>query len=333
MNPNEIMHSRVITFSRNVFLPLTSVCRNRCDYCIFRTPVREGCVMQPAEVKAILSRGAETGCTEALFTFGERPEEEPGFTRHLEPIGYASIIEYCMASCREAIAEGLLPHTNAGILSYEELEELRQVNASMGLMLETTAEVPAHRNSPGKDPEVRIEMIENAGKLKIPFTTGLLIGIGETPRDRLNSLEVIREIHQRYGHIQEVIIQNFTPKEGTPMARSPVPSSEVICETIRAAREILPREVAVQIPPNLADAPLLIDCGVDDLGGVSPLTIDYVNPEHPWPQIEQLKNLIGNNILRERLCIYPRFIDKGWYPPILEGLIERLLREIGERRP
>ena len=327
------MHPRLITFSRNVFLPLTTVCRNRCDYCIFRTPVCEGCVMQPAEVTAVLSRGADTGCTEALFTFGEKPEEEPGFNRYLERIGHSSIIEYCVASCREAIEGGLLPHTNAGILSYGELEALRSVNASMGLMLETTADVPAHRNSPGKDPEIRIEMIENAGKLKIPFTTGLLIGIGEAPEDRLTSLEVIREIHRRYGHIQEVIIQNFTPKEGTPMARSPVPESEEICETIRAAREILPREVAVQIPPNLADAPSLIECGVDDLGGVSPLTIDYVNPEHPWPQIEQLKNLIGDNILRERLCIYPRFIKKGWYPPILEGLIERLLRKIEERSP
>ncbi|MDT8358108.1 MAG: 7,8-didemethyl-8-hydroxy-5-deazariboflavin synthase CofG, partial [Methanomicrobiaceae archaeon] len=301
--------------------------------CIFRTPVREGCVMQPAEVKVVLSRGAETGCTEALFTFGERPEEEPGFPRYLEKIGYSSIIEYCVASCNEAIGWGLLPHTNAGILSFGELEELRSVNASMGLMLETTAEIPAHRNSPGKDPQVRIEMIENAGKLKIPFTTGILIGIGETPEDRLTSLEVIREIHRRYGHIQEVIIQNFTPKEGTRMASAPVPRSEEICETIMAAREILPRGVAVQIPPNLADASSLIECGVDDLGGVSPLTIDYVNPEHPWPQIEQLKNLIGDNILRERLCIYPRFIEKGWYPPILGGLIGRLSREIGERGP
>jgi FO synthase subunit 1 len=325
------MQRRVITFSRNVFLPLTTVCRNRCGYCIFRTPVDEGCLMKPPEVKAVLRHGAEMGCTEALFTFGERPEEEPGFQAMIRAIGYENILDYCYDMCRESIQAGLLPHTNAGIMTYEELARFSEVNASMGLMLETTADIPAHKNSPGKDPAVRIEMMENAGRLRIPFTTGLLIGIGEGWADREESLEVIAGLHRRYGHIQEVIIQNFCPKEGTPMAGAPVPDSEEFCETIRMAREILPPDVAVQIPPNLADARMLIGCGVDDLGGVSPLTIDYVNPEHPWPQIDRLRDLVGDADLKERLCIYPRYIEKGWYHPGIEGLIRHLAHIIEER--
>jgi FO synthase subunit 1 len=325
------MQNRVITFSRNVFLPLTTVCRNRCGYCIFRTPVEEGCLMEPGEVKAILHHGAAMGCTEALFTFGERPEEEPGFQAMIRAIGYESILDYCYDMCKESIDAGILPHTNAGIMTHDELARFAEVNASMGLMLETTADIPAHKNSPGKDPAVRLEMMENAGKLQIPFTTGLLIGIGEQKADREESLEVIANLHRRYGHIQEVIIQNFCPKEGTPMQNAPIPDSGEICETIRLAREILPRDVAVQIPPNLADAPMLIGCGVDDLGGVSPLTIDYVNPEHPWPQIDQLRELIGDAVLNERLCIYPQYIEKGWYHPNIEGLIRHLAHIIEER--
>lgn len=322
------MESRVITFSRNVFLPLTTVCHNRCGYCCFRTPVREGCVMTPPEVRRVLEQGEKIGCTEALFTFGERPGLERGFQKYIAAIGYNDILEYCYDMCVAAIGCGLLPHTNAGILTYQELDWLKSVNASMGLMLETTADVPAHSRSPGKSPSIRIETIENAGKLEIPFTTGLLLGIGETMEDREESLSVIGALHRRYGHIQEVIIQNFCPKEGTPMADySPVPSDE-ICMTIRMAKEILPDEIAIQIPPNLTDAKDLILCGVDDLGGVSPLTTDYVNPEHPWPQIDELRDLAGDAALHERLCIYPRFIEKGWYPARLESLIRRLEQQL-----
>jgi FO synthase subunit 1 len=324
---------RVITFSRNVFIPLTTVCRNRCDYCGFRTPVREGCILPPGEVERMLCHGAATGCTEALFTFGERPEEEPGFPGMLSALGYNTILEYCYEMCGRAIREGLLPHTNAGLLTYEEMERLREVNASMGLMLETTAEIPAHRNSPGKRPEERIRMMEDAGRLRIPFTTGILVGIGETMGDREESLMAIRDLHRRYGHIQEVIVQNFCPKEGTPMFRVPVVHTEEMCITIRLARDILPPDVAVQIPPNLADASALIPCGVDDLGGISPVTPDYINPEHPWPEIEGLRRAAGDAELRERLCIYPRFIRMGWYHPSIEGLIKRLEQQIrGERR-
>jgi FO synthase subunit 1 len=325
------MPARTITFSRNVFLPLTTVCRNRCGYCCFRTPVQEGCVLAPSRAEETLEQGAALGCTEALFTFGERPGLEPGFSEYLSGFGFQDILSYCHCLCERSISAGLLPHTNAGILSYEEMEALREVNASMGLMLETTAKVDAHRRSPGKDPAVRVAMLEDAGKLRIPFTTGLLLGIGETMEDREESLMVIRDLHRRYGHIQEVIIQNFCPKPGTPMAGAGVIGTEELCLTIRMARDLLPPGVAVQIPPNLADAALLINCGVDDLGGISPLTIDYVNPGHPWPQIALLRQLVGDAQLQERLCIYPRFIEKGWYPPRLEPLIKRLNQQVQER--
>lgn len=284
--------------------------------------------MCEGEVTDILRKGASFGCTEALFTFGERPELEDGFIRHLKKTGYNSILEFCYAMSEKAIKIGLLPHTNAGILDYNELSHLKEVNASMGLMLETTADIPAHKNSPGKDPAVRISMIEDAGKLKIPFTTGLLLGIGETEKDREESLEVIEGIHRRYGHIQEVIIQNFCPKPNTPMEKWPALKTEEICNTIKLACEILSDEISIQIPPNLVDAKILIDCGVDDLGGVSPVTIDYVNPEHPWPAIDELKKIAGEKELKERLCIYQRFIDRGWYPSLLSDLIGQLNKDI-----
>ena len=325
------MQPRTITFSRNVFLPLTTVCRNRCGYCSFKTPVQDGCLMAEEDVEKTLFVGADLGCTEALFTFGERPEEVPGFAAYLKQTGFTTILDYCEAMCRKSIAIGILPHTNAGILTFEEMERLRAVNASMGLMLETTAKIAAHVASKGKEPEVRLGMMEDAGKLKIPFTTGLLLGIGETMADREESLLAIRDLHKRYGHIQEIIIQNFCPKPGTLMAHHPVPGTDEICATIRMAREILPQDIAIQIPPNLIDASILIACGVDDLGGVSPLTIDYVNPEHPWPGIEELKKIVGDSHLRERLCIYPQYVKKGWYAPELQLLINRLAQTVKER--
>ncbi|MEA5037983.1 FO synthase [bioreactor metagenome] len=318
----------VITFSRNVFLPLTNVCANACGYCSFKSPVAEGCVMPKEEVISTLERGAAFSCTEALFTFGERPEREAGFTAYINRMGYPDILSYCKDMSRYAISLGILPHTNAGILTYEELEELRPVNASMGLMLETTAGVTAHAHSPGKDPAVRIEMMENAGRLKIPFTTGLLLGIGEIREDRIESLEVIRGLHKRYGHIQEVIVQNFCPKPGTEMASCPGASTEVIADTLRLAKEILPPDVSIQIPPNLADASLLLDLGVTDLGGVSPVTIDYINPEHPWPALDALKEIARGYELRERLCIYEKYCDPAWVAPELFGLVSDLAKKV-----
>jgi FO synthase subunit 1 len=287
--------------------------------------------MAKKEVEKTLRHGAAMGCTEALFTFGERPEEEPGFLQYLKPLGYRTILDYCEVMCRKSIEYGVLPHTNAGILTFDEMERLRTVNASMGLMLETTARVPAHATSKGKEPEVRLATMEDAGKLKIPFTTGLLLGIGEKMADREESLYAIRDIHRKYKHIQEIIIQNFCPKPGTPMAGRPIPTTDEIAKTIRMAREILPRDIAIQIPPNLIDATSLIACGVDDLGGVSPLTIDYVNPEHPWPAFEELQTIAGEAELKERLCIYPQYIERGWYHPDLQPLINRLAQTVKVR--
>jgi len=322
------MNRNIITFSKNVFLPLTTVCRNRCEYCCFRTPVAEDCILLPEKAEHTLLSGAAKGCTEALFTFGERPEEEPGFKNQITRAGFDTILHYCHAMCGKSIEAGLLPHTNAGILTAEEMEYLKPVNASMGLMLETTAEIPSHRNSPGKIPEVRIEMIENAGILKIPFTTGLLLGIGETMQDREESLMVISDLHKRYGHIQEVIIQNFCPKPGTPMGNRPGIGFDEMCVVIRVARDFLPDDVAIQVAPNLADAASLIPCGVNDLGGISPLTIDYVNPDHPWPGEEALRRSAGNYILKERLCIYPQYVKKRWFSTELEPLIKRLGKQL-----
>jgi len=327
------MQVRTITYSRNVFLPLTTVCHNLCGYCSYRTPVREGCIMDPDAVRESLRLGAAAGCTEALFTFGERPGKVEGFTPLLKKFGYGDILDYCYDLSKEAIKGGLLPHTNAGILTSEELERFRTVNASMGLMLETTAEIPAHRDSPGKDPGVRVAMIEDAGRLKIPFTTGLLIGIGETEQDRIESLETIAGIHRRYHHIQEVIIQNFCPKPDTPMGKDGTVGREEFAETIGLARAILPEDIAVQIPPNLADAEEFIGYGVDDLGGVSPVTVDYINPEHPWPELERLREITQGYRLRERLCIYPQYIRKGWFDPALTPLIMDLDKQVQERNP
>lgn len=319
---------RTITFSRNVFLPLTNVCANACGYCSFKAPVAEGCVLAKNEVLDILRRGSIMGCTEALFTFGEHPEMETGFSTYILREGYPDILSYCIAMSREAISHGLLPHTNAGILTYEELEHLRPFNASMGLMLETTAEIPAHRHSPGKDPSVRLNMIEDAGKLKIPFTTGLLLGIGESATDREESLYAIRDLHKKYGHIQEIIIQNFCPKEGTAMADLPGATPEMIRDTILMAVEILPKEISIQIPPNLVDASSLLSCGVTDLGGVSPVTIDYINPEHPWPAVEALKEITRGYSVSERLCVYPQYCTEEWISPFILPLVKELARRV-----
>jgi len=321
----------IITFSRNVFLPLTFVCQNHCGYCTFRQPPSEDCLTGSQEVERILIKGETFGCTEALFTFGERPELVPGFAPYLKALGHTTILDYCEEMSVRALAHGMLPHTNAGILTIEEMERLKPLNASMGLMLETTADIPAHRGSPGKAPEVRIKMIEEAGRLKIPFTTGLLIGIGETNEDRSESLRIIADLHRRYDHIQEIIIQNFCPKPGTDMGAFPGATTETMQETVRLADEILPIDISIQIPPNLTDSQSLLRFGVTDLGGVSPVTPDYVNPEHPWPGIEELKTLVEGYTLRERLCIYPKYIRKGWYPPELKDCIMRLENRINER--
>lgn len=313
------------TFSRNVFIPLTNICRNRCRYCGFRRDIGhpEASLLTPAEVADILDRGARAGCSEALFTFGERAEEVEGFISLLRNLGYHSIIDYLADMCRLSIRKGLLPHSNPGILEKDELEKLMSCNASMGLMLETTGIIEAHKGCKGKNPAARIKTIRTAGELRIPFTTGILVGIGETPSDRVRSIKAIREIHEEFGHIQEVIIQNFIPKPGTTMSSSPPPDMKTMKETVSLARRLLPEDVAVQVSPNLISPGELLRCGASDLGGISPETIDYINPESAWPTLVELRAMAGVP-LKERLPIYPHYFKKKWYSkeiaPILSSL-------------
>jgi FO synthase subunit 1 len=308
-----------VTFSRNVFLPITNVCRNQ--------------LMTVSAVEKILDAGRRAGCTEALFTFGEMPEEHPLFREWIENIGYSSVIDYLINLCEIAIEYGMLPHSNPGVVDIRDIRRLKPLNASMGLMLETTAAIPAHEGSAGKIPSKRIRTIKNAGKLRVPFTTGLLIGIGESREDRVQSLSTIADLHSRYRHIQEVIIQPFAPKPGTGMADSPEPTHQEMMETVSLARDILPDDVTIQVPPNLTGFYDLLRCGASDLGGISPYTIDWINPEAKWPQRSELAGKLGGILLRERLPIYPQYIHERWYErgSRLADLIEQYADKEGYR--
>ncbi|MCS4540699.1 MAG: 7,8-didemethyl-8-hydroxy-5-deazariboflavin synthase CofG [Euryarchaeota archaeon] len=309
---------KVVTFSKNVFIPLTNICRNRCKYCGFRRDLSspEAKILSPEEVLKIANLGQTSGCIEALFTFGEKADSYPEVRSFLMQLGYENMIDYLHELCKRVIeSTGLLPHSNPGVLSKAELKKLKDVNASMGLMLETTGEVEAHEFSPGKHPAARLDTIKSAGELKIPFTTGLLIGIGETFKDRVDSLFAIKELDQKYGHIQEIIIQNFKPKPNTPMENWPEPSVEEMAKTVALARLILPVK-NIQVPPNLAyDAiETFLLAGANDLGGISPITKDYINPEAGWPIIFELEkriNKLGFQ-LKERLPIFSEYIKKDF---------------------
>ncbi|MBU7018434.1 MAG: 7,8-didemethyl-8-hydroxy-5-deazariboflavin synthase subunit CofG [Theionarchaea archaeon] len=305
------------TYSRNVFLPLTHVCRNACGYCIFRKNVnQQNNILKKEKVYQMLEKAELCQCTEALFTFGEKPEVYPEIERELKEMGYTTIIEYLRDLCEYTVDKTMLfPHSNPGVLTKEDLITLKPVNASMGLMLETVSErltkTEAHMYSPGKHPALRLKTIEMAGELHIPFTTGILVGIGETDREIYESLQAIRNVQDRYGHIQEVIIQNFQPKPGTVMQHfNPVPVLKMAA-IIVLARHVFP-DTPLQVPPNLnRDAlELLLQCGADDLGGVSPVTPDYVNPKYEWPNICELSLQ-----LRERLPVYPKFIHRKYLSP------------------
>lgn len=278
--------------------------------------------MDKNEVKALLLKAKSA--KEALFTFGEKPEEVKGFRDLLEQKGYENFLDYVVEMNKLAIRYGLLPHTNAGVLSKEELEKLKPYNASLGLMLEQAVELDCHSESPGKKPEKRIKTIREAGKLRIPFTTGILVGIGEKEYDRIYSLEVIAEIHEEFGHIQEVIIQNFKPKPGTKMERWKEPSLEEMLKTVKIAREKLPKDVAIQVPPNLVENVYpFLKAGANDLGGISEVTPDYINPEAPWPRLSDLIKSLGNEFtLKERLPVYPKFVKLKSYGSAVGELIE-----------
>jgi 7,8-didemethyl-8-hydroxy-5-deazariboflavin synthase CofG subunit len=310
----------VITYSRKVFLPLTNLCRDYCGYCIFRRdPGDTGAhTMTPEEVLAVARAGEKLGCTEALFSLGDKPELLfPEMRETLRHLGYKSTLHYLEAMCELILRETtLLPHPNPGLLSAEWIARLAEVSPSMGLMLESTnanllAAGGAHDNAPDKVPAKRLRTIEEAGKQQVPFTTGLLIGIGESPEDRVETLLAIRELHERYGHIQEVIVQNFRAKPSIPMAHVPEPTQGEMLRTIAVARLLMPK-VNIQAPPNL-NAPYyedLLDAGINDWGGVSPLTPDYINPEKPWPHLEQLRSRTESKglQLQQRLPVYSEFL-------------------------
>ncbi|HVM64892.1 MAG TPA: 5-amino-6-(D-ribitylamino)uracil--L-tyrosine 4-hydroxyphenyl transferase CofH [Acidimicrobiales bacterium] len=327
-------HGRTVTFSPKVFIPLTRLCRDRCGYCTFATaPARlESPYLSPEEVLAIARAGAAAGCHEALFTLGERPElRYPAAAAWLDEHGYASTVDYLVAMCARVRDEtGLLPHANAGALSREELAALRPVSASQGMMLESLrADLECHAGSPDKTPERRLATLEAAGALAIPFTTGILVGIGDTRADRIAALEAIAAAHARHGHVQEVIVQNFLPKEGTAMHRAPACDADEYLWTIAAARVVLPPDVHVQAPPNLSDDfGALLDAGIDDWGGVSPVTIDHVNPERPWPALDRLREATEARgfVLAPRLTLYPSFAlaPERWLDPAMRfAVLER----------
>ena len=309
-----------MTFSPKVFIPLTMLCRDRCGYCTFaKAPARlESPYLDLDQVLAIARAGRDAGCHEALFTLGEGPEDRyPAAREWLDAHGYASTVEYLAAACAAVLSEtGLLPHANAGALSSDELAVLRSVSASQGMMIESTnPELDAHRSAPDKVPARRLATLEAAGELGIPFTTGLLVGIGESRADRLDTLEAIAASHARHGHVQEVIVQNFLPKAGTSMHRHPPCPSDEFLWTIAVARLVLPADIHLQAPPNLSDelGPL-VAAGIDDWGGVSPVTADHVNPERAWPALGILRAATEatGHTLAPRLTLYPEFaLDPG----------------------
>src|SRR5512134_3642668 len=314
-------HGTTVTYSRKVFIPLTMLCRDHCHYCTFaKPPARlDAPFLTPEQAVAIAEGGRRLGCKEALFTLGDRPEDRYKVAREwLSARGYASTLDYVRAVAIRVIEEtGLIPHLSPGVMSYEELARLKHVSASMGLMLESSSDRltrrgGVHFGSPDKVPAVRLRTIEDAGRLAIPFTTGILVGIGETARERAESLFAIRDLHRRYRHVQEVIIQNFRAKPGTAMHGSPEPGEEEFLAAVATARVILGPQMHVQAPPNLSDGAMqlrLLDAGIDDWGGVSPLTPDHVNPERPWPEIDVLaERTVERDLeLGERLTIYPEF--------------------------
>ena len=317
-----------VTYSPKVFLPLTNLCRDVCDYCEFRrSPKDPGAhTMTPDQVEQTVARAAALGCTEALFCLGDRPEAVfPSYRALLAGWGFGSTVDYLVWACRAALAAGLLPHTNAGVLDADELARLRPVNASLGLMLESTSARLGHRRqphhrAPDKQPARRLAMTEDAGRLAIPFTSGILVGIGESEAERVDTLVAIRDLHRRHGHVQEVIVQRFRAHAATPMARAPEPDDDTHTRAIALARLVLDDEVTVQAPPNLSAsvAPLLA-AGVNDLGGISPLTPDYINRTYAWPHLDDLARdcAAAGFTLRARLPVHAGWITDGFIAPEL----------------
>ena len=329
---------KTVTFSKKVFIPLTTLCRDYCSYCAFRKdPGQPGAhFMTPEEVLALAEEGRRAGCKEALFSLGDQPERIfPEAREFLRRQGYARTLDYLAAMCELVLERtGLLPHANPGLMDGAALDKLKQSNASVGLMLENVSVrlmrhgLP-HANAPDKVPSLRLRAMEEAGKRSIAFTTGILIGIGETMEERIDSLLAIRAMHEKYGHIQEVIVQNFRAKPGIPMANHAEPSLEEMLRTLALARLILGPQMNLQAPPNLSyeDFPRLLDGGINDWGGISPVTKDFINPEAAWPQISRLRTETEARgfVLRERLALYPEFVGREEFAsPRVRGKVNAL---------
>jgi FO synthase len=336
-------HGTTLTYSPKVFLPVTNLCRDRCTYCTFRRDPGDAgeWTMAPAEIANWSRHGRELGCIEALMCLGDKPEIAfRGFRDILASYGADSTAEYVAIACRISLAEGLLPHTNAGLLSRFELAMLRPLNVSMGLMLENISPrlrdrgMP-HHHAPDKEPGRRVKMIREAGQLAIPFTSGLLVGIGENEAERVASLLALRRLHAEFGHIQEVIVQNFRAKECTAMANEPEMTDDEMVRTVALARMILGPQMNLQAPPNLNPDNLhhLIRAGINDWGGISPLTKDYVNPEAAWPKVVSLAALCREHgfTLRPRLPVYDEYLTEEWMDPAMLLACEQIRSRDGLR--
>ena len=331
----------IVTYSRKVFINLVNLCRDTCSYCTYKKEPGDPLLtmLSPEQVLVIAEAGRKARCTEALFVTGERPEQKyPQARDWLKSLGHSSTIDY-IAEMGELVLEktGLLPHTNAGSMAKKEMEKLRNTNPSMGVMLETSSgrlmgRGMAHEGAPSKNPKVRIKTLEGAGELKIPMTTGVLVGIGETLEELVDSLFVIKELHEKYGHIQEVILQNFEPKPGTAMAGSPPAQKDYFLRAVATARMVMPG-MNIQVPPNLN--PVIygryLDAGINDWGGISPVTIDHVNPEFPWPTIDSVRQLTESRgkQLRARLPVYPEYLEGGFISERLDDYIRLLADSSG----
>jgi FO synthase len=335
---------RRLTYSPKVFLPVTNLCRNHCSYCSFRrSPGEPGAwTMSPAEVHEWLDRGRAQGCTEALLCLGDKPESAFGaYRRELASWGHEGTVSYLEAIGRDALARGLLPHTNAGVLDADDIARLRPLNVSMGLMLETASArlcgpgMP-HRRAPDKRPEVRLRMIDDAGRLRVAFTTGILLGIGETFRERIEALLAIREASRRHGHVQEVIVQPFRAHPGTPMREATEPDDDDIARTIAVARLVLDADVTVQTPPNLNPGAIekVVRAGINDFGGISPVTPDYINPAHAWPHVTRLGEAcarLGFD-LRQRLPVHDPWMTDQFVDAGLRSYVDDAASRLDERR-
>jgi len=331
---------RTVTFSKKVFIPVTTLCRDRCTYCTFaKPPGAGGMYLTPDEVMAVVRAGEWRGCTEALFTLGDRPEDRwPAAREFLDGMGHHTTLDYVRSLTERVVAEtDVFPHANPGLMDEDALRALRRSNLSLGLMLESISPrlmepgMP-HHDCPDKDPVLRMETVAAAGRLAIPFTTGVLVGIGETASEIVESLFALDSVHRRWGHLQEIIVQNFQPKADTRMRGVAAPTVEAFATIVALTRWIFGAEMNVQVPPNLTeDFSVYLEAGINDWGGVSPLTIDWVNPEAPWPHLDQLGAVTtaAGFDLRQRFPVYPEFIGPEWIDPHLLARLESVTDDEG----